>query len=379
MYARCFKCFWLLLLIAFATNTQAQSDSVATNTGWQKGTLEISGYIEAYYVRDFNRPDKQERPSFIYSHNRNNQVTVNLAYLKLNYTAQRLRANLAIMAGTYSMANLAQEPKLSKNMFEANAGLRLLKKQQLWLDAGIFASHIGFESAVSKDCWNLTRSILAENSPYYESGVKLSYTNPAGNLTAAVLLLNGWQHIQLRAAHTIPSFGWQVQGTIADKLVLNSSAFIGNDKPDSLRCMRYFHNFYAIYNPIEQLGITLGFDAGAEQQSRGSKQYNLWYSPVVIVRAVPIQQLAIAARFEYYSDAHGVLIATNTPNGFQTFGYSLNVDVIPFKNALIRFEGRLFQSRDKVFERTGHTPSHFNSFIGISVAYSFAHRFAKAF
>ncbi len=38
-------------------------------------------------------------------------------------------------------------------------------------------SHIGFESAVGSDCWNLTRSILAENSPYFESGIKLNYTN----------------------------------------------------------------------------------------------------------------------------------------------------------------------------------------------------------
>jgi hypothetical protein len=38
-------------------------------------------------------------------------------------------------------------------------------------------SHIGFESAIGKDCATLTRSILADNSPYYEAGVKIDITS----------------------------------------------------------------------------------------------------------------------------------------------------------------------------------------------------------
>jgi hypothetical protein len=38
-------------------------------------------------------------------------------------------------------------------------------------------SHIGFESVISADCWTLTRSLLAENSPYYETGMRLEATS----------------------------------------------------------------------------------------------------------------------------------------------------------------------------------------------------------
>ncbi|MFN8299543.1 MAG: porin [Chitinophagales bacterium] len=339
------------------------------------GSIDLSGYVEAYYMFDINQPQSGNRPSFIYSHNRHNELNINHAFIKLAYSAPRLRANLALMAGTYANANLAAEPGVLKNIYEANAGINLLKKKQLWLDAGVFASHIGFESAVSKDCWNLTRSILADNSPYYESGLKLTYSSDNGNFLASALVVNGWQRIQRVAASSLPSFGWQVQGTIAGKLLLNSSSFIGTDKPDSSRQMRYFHNFYAIYNPVSQFGLTLGFDVGAEQQSKGSSKYNMWYSPVLIARVVPTEKLAIAARFEYYSDKSGVIIPTNTPNGFQTFGYSLNLDVIPFANAIIRFEGRVFQSKtDEIFEKKGGSFTKFNPFVGFSFAYSFAHR-----
>ncbi len=341
-----------------------------------KGNLELSAYIEAYYMFDINNPASGNRPAFIYSHNRHNEFNVNLAYIKLNYTAARLRANIAIMAGTYSNANLSAEPGVLKNIFEANAGINLSKKKQLWLDAGIFASHIGFESAIGKDCWNLTRSILADNSPYYESGVKLTYTSDNGKFVASGLVLNGWQRIQKVGGSSLPSFGWQLQGKPNDKILINSSSFIGTDKPDSTRQMRYFHNLYATFTPTDKVGIIVGFDIGAEQKAKASKQYNLWYTPVLILRYAPIEKLALAARVEYYSDRNGVIIATGSPNGFETFGYSLNMDVIPFANAMIRIEGRVFQSRqDDIFEKRNGSFTKLSPTVGFSFAYAFAHQF----
>jgi hypothetical protein len=341
-----------------------------------KGNLEVSGYIEAYYLYDINNPANGNRPSFIYSHNRHNEFNVNLALIKLSYNAARLRANVAFMAGTYSNANLAAEPGVLKNIFEANAGINLSKKKQLWLDAGIFASHIGFESAIGKDCWAMTRSILADNSPYYESGVKLSYTSDNERFFASALILNGWQRIQKVDGNSLPSFGWQIYGKPTDKILINSSAFIGTDKPDDARQMRYFHNLYAIFEATEKFGITIGFDVGAEQKFKASKDYNVWYSPVVIARYAPIEKLALAARVEYYSDKNQVMIATGTTNGFETFGYSLNADIIPFQNAMIRVEGRLFQSRqDEIFERRNGNFTKLSPGVGFSFAYAFAHQF----
>lgn len=338
-----------------------------------KGNIELSGYAEVYYIYDINNPANGNRPAFIYSHNRHNEFNVNLAYIKLNYSAPRLRANIALMAGTYSNANLSAEPGVLKNIFEANAGINLSKKKQLWLDAGIFASHIGFESAVGKDCWNMTRSILADNSPYYESGVKLTYTSDNGKFLASGLVLNGWQRIQKVYGNSLPSFGWQIQGKPNEKILINSSSFIGTDKADSSRQMRYFHNLYATFTATDKFGVILGFDIGAEQKAKGSNQYNLWYSPVVIARYTPIEKLALAARVEYYSDQNQVLIATGSPNGFQTFGYSLNVDVIPFANAMIRVEGRVFQSRaDEIFEKRNGSFTQLSPSVGFCFAYAFA-------
>jgi Putative beta-barrel porin-2, OmpL-like. bbp2 len=48
-------------------------------------------------------------------------------------------------------------------------------------------------------------------------------------------------------------------------------------------------------------------------------------------------------------DKNGILIATGTENGFQTQGYSANVDFEPVKNVLWRIEIRAFKSKDDIF------------------------------
>ena len=85
-----------------------------------------------------------------------------------------MRANLALMAGTYAQDNLSAEQDALKLINEANVGFKISKTKNIWIDAGIMPSHIGWESAIGKDNMNLTRSLAAENSPYFETGAKIS-------------------------------------------------------------------------------------------------------------------------------------------------------------------------------------------------------------
>jgi len=330
----------ILLLAPWWANAQVDSSAIS---------FAISGYAEPYYGYDFGQPETGNRPGFVYAHNRHNEFNLNIAYLKGALNAQRVRGNLALMAGTYANTNLAAEPGTLQNVLEANAGVKLSKKADLWLDGGIFGSHIGFESAIGKDCWTLTRSMLADNSPYYEAGAKLSYTTPNGQWFISALVLNGWQRIQRLPGNSKISGGWQVQYKPNGKITLNSSSFFGSDKPDALSRNRFFHNFYGIFQCSDQLGLTLGFDTGWEESPVEGEKANFWYSPVAIGRYSFNDRLALAVRAEYYSDHYGVIINTGTENGFQTLGLSANLDVQVHRNALWRIEGKLFSSRDEIF------------------------------
>ena len=357
------KKIFLAMISIIALNSFAQSGST-------KNPLLISGYIETYYSFDFANPSDHNRPGFVYSHNRHNEVNLNLGFVKAAYATDKVRANFALMTGTYANANLTAEPGVLKNIFEANAGVKISKKKNLWVDAGIFASHIGFESAIGKDCWNLTRSILADNSPYYESGVKMSYTSNNEKWFLSGLILNGWQRIQRVNSNNTPAFGHQLIFKPNSKVTLNSSSFIGSDTPDSTRQMRYFHNFYGQFQLTEKFGMIFGFDIGAQQKTKNSNSYNTWYSPVLIMKYAPTEKISIASRGEYYSDANGVIVSTGTLNGFQTFGYSLNLDYQIMNNVVWRIEGRGFTSKDKIFTLNYH-PSSQNYFLTTALATSF--------
>lgn len=360
------------LLLGFSYSNAQLADTLANRPPalLQVPGLKVSGYIETYYVYDFNRPESNTRPGFIYSHNRHNEFNLNLGFIKANYDNGMVRGNLAVMAGTYANANMAAEDGVMKNIYEANVGIKIAKNSNLWIDAGIFASHIGFESAVGKDCWTMTRSLLADNSPYYESGAKLSYTSPSGQWFISGLVLNGWQRIKRPDGNSTPGFGHQVTYKPNDKVTLNSSSFVGNDKPDADRRMRYFHNFYGQFVVSPKFSLTAGFDIGAEQKARASEQYSSWYSPVLIGRYTLSEKAALVARAEYYADRDGVIIATGTPNGFKTFGYSLNFDYAVYSNVVWRIEVRTLNSKDQIFLQ-GATAAHNNTFAGTALALSF--------
>ena len=208
-----------------------------------KKPFTFSGYLETYYSYDFGNPDNHLRPGFVYSYNKHNEVNLNLGFAKVNYAKDNIRGNFALMAGTYAEYNLAAEQDLMKNIFEANVGVKISSKYNLWVDAGIMPSHIGFESAIGKDCMNLTRSILADNSPYYEAGVKIGYTSSSEKWYLAAMYLNGWQRTQKVDGNQTPAFGTQVTYKPSGKITLNWSTYFGNEQPDINRKWRYFNNF----------------------------------------------------------------------------------------------------------------------------------------
>ncbi len=353
-----FSCFSVSLL--FAQNE---------NSWQQKPSFRSSGLVDVYYVYDFNQPQAVKRQPFLFNYNRHNEFNLNLGFIKFGLEHEKYRANLALQAGTYCSDNYSDEPGSLKNIFEANVGLALNKKNNLWLDVGIFGSHIGFESAISTDNWTMTRSLLAENSPYYLSGAKLTY-NPNDDWELAGLVINGWQRMQRLQGNSLSSFGTQVKYRPTEKMTLNWSTFIGTDDPDTTRRMRYFNNFYGQIQMTQKLALIAGFDIGIQQRIKGSSNYDLWFSPVLIGQYAINQTWKTAIRAEYYQDETGIIIPMGTTKGFTARGLSVNLDYLPAPPILCRIEGRWLNSKDKVFEtNTGSKNSNF--IVGTSIAIRF--------
>lgn len=340
------RIFFTILLLQFFTTTTGQTDSTKTISSPK---LDITAYLDIFYAYDINKPTTSNRLPFLYNHNRHNNFNLNLGIISAKIQHNKYRVNLSLQAGTYTTDNYANEPGGLQNVYEANIGVALNKQKNLWADVGIMTSHLGFESAVSKDQWTLTRSLLAENSPYYLSGAKLTYTHK-NNWEFAALLCNGWQRITGVRGNSIPSAGTQIKYVLNNKYTFNWSTFYGTDYPDSIRKMRLYNNFYIKMQPSKRWGIIAGFDIGSEQKEKGSKNYNVWYSPVIIVRYAISESWFCAVRGELFNDEKNVLISINN-KPFFTRGISFNLDCNIDKNLLWRMEARYLNSTERIFQK----------------------------
>ena len=329
----------LLFVLLLSIESFAQEDSTKS--------IKVSTYVDMYYSYDFSNPMNFEKPDYNYNYKKHNQLNVNLAFVKLGYQTSRVRSNLALMTGNYAMYNLSAEPNWAKPLLEANIGYKIAKQQNIWVDAGVMPSHIGFESAIGADCWNLSRSLLAENSPYYETGIKFSYANKRENLYLAFHVLNGWQKIAVPNWDGKPSTGVQLTYKPSSTLTLNYSNFIGRIQLDTLDALRVFHNLYAIYEASPKTAFIFGFDIGTQKNAQSNAA--VWYTPVMIAKLNLNSKSKIAGRIEYYMDKNQVIIPTATPNGFQTFGVSVNYDrqILPY--VLLRTELKQYKSRDRIY------------------------------
>lgn len=332
--------------------------SVATAQTHQK-PLVIEGYGEVYYGFDFNTPSSNNRPDFVYSHNRHNEVNINLAMLRAQYEQDRVRANLGIMTGTYANANLAAEPGVLKNIYEANAGFRLTRKRDLWVDAGVFESHIGPEGAISMDCPTLTRSLIAEGSPYYEAGVRLSYTTVNQKWYIAFMHLNGWQRIQRPSGYSKPAGGMQLTYTPSDKVLFNLSTFVGSDRPDIDKSTRMFADFYTRIQLAKKWQVTATFDAGRDRYLwHGANAYLVegWLGSALILKYQATKRTAWVARGEYFYDPYGTVmpvVVKNVHPEFAIGAYSLGYDRWFTDKLLWRVEAKGYVGNNRSFRKDG--------------------------
>jgi hypothetical protein len=314
--------------------------------------VKVSGYAEVYYGYDLSRPPTGERPDLIYNYKRHNEVNVNLALVRVELDRADVRAAVGLMAGTYAQYNLAAEPDLLRNLYEARVGVRLSRTRDLWLDAGVFPSHIGAEGVIGLDNITLTRSFAAEASPYYEAGARVTYK--PGRWTMAFLVLNGWQHIQRPPGNSSLAVGTQLQYAPKEGTVFNWSTFVGSDTPDSLGLWRVFNNLYATVTS-ERSAMTVGVDVGLQKAPVEGDGPEGWITVYGMARGRIADRWWLVGRAEYLLDDQGVVTS-----GWDLAGVSAGVDLELADRASWRLEYRLLGGPNDRFIDVNGAPSNTN-------------------
>lgn len=325
----------------------------------------FSGFVETYYAYDFNQPKADSKLPFLYNYNRHNEFNINIGLLRAKVEYDNAYAVVSLQSGTYVDDNYANED--IKYLNEAYVGLYLDSSKKQSIEVGILPSYIGFESAVTASNLTLTRSLLADNSPYFMTGIKYNY-KPSEKWNFAALLTNGWQRINKPQKEVLPSFGTQIVYKSSANSTFNWSTFIGKEFNGLDFTMRYFSNLYYDQKWNAQWRTIVGFDYGLQDLSSTSNQHAIWFSPVIMAQYAINSKWQTAFRTEYYQDEENIIIASNAP--FKTLGFSLNLDYLPNSKVKIRTEARQLQSQEKVFLKNDN-PTNSNFFITTSLSFEF--------
>ena len=354
----------------------AQRDSTSTVT--PSDTLpkrSFGGFVDTYYAWDFNRPHNFDRP-YTTQPARHAEFNVNLAYIETKWSGPRYRGRLALQWGTSVQANYAGEPKLgsvsgpnvSQFLQEATVGYQVARN--VWLDGGIFFSHLGYEGWVSRDNISYTRSLVADFSPYYEAGAKITWAaTPA--LTATFVLINGWQDISVY--NTPPAVGVRFDYVLTPKVTLTYDNFVGNAAADSEPArIRAYHDVVAQYNPTDRWQLATAYAFGSQSRSTPSGGTATWWGITNFAKYRASSALSIVARAEAYSDPSQIIVITGNPACFQAWGASVGTDMNIIGPLLWRSEFRALRSTRAVWPL--HTAGRYgagNAFLVTSLALTF--------
>lgn len=316
-----------------------------------KSAVVFGGLVDAYIAYDLNRPSQFDR-AFSTVAARHNEFNVNMALLEVKVETSRVRGRVALQAGTEVQALYRDEPTtgvissstLSRHIQEAYAGYRF--GEEFWLDAGILASNLGFESMITKENWLYTHSLMSDLTPYYEAGVRASFRVIDG-VTAQIHMLNGWRNISENNA--AKGFGFRLEYIPEDWLVMTYNAFAGKEVGDR---RRLFQDGRLKIQVSERLEFAAIYGFGAQTRADSMRQ-EWWQTGTLLTRYQWSPKFALAARGEVFSDPNRIVAKVTTPNGFFVWGSALGADYSLATNLLARLEIRHLWSQDSIFPSKG--------------------------
>jgi len=300
--------------------------------------LQLHGFSDVFYALNTNRP--LDGASFIpgtgTTARRADEVNVNAAALDVALDPHPVGLHLTLAFGSGPDVVHSAEPagsatshEIWRSVYQASVSWMAPIGSGLLLEAGIYPSHIGYESFFSKDNWNYTRGWMGEFSPYYQTGLKASYAFDA-HWSAQVHFLNGWQTVgdNNRAKAVGTQIAWR-----GDRASFSLNTFAGPELPRDDSHWRLFGDVTAQIKATNRLTFGGTADVGWQDRPQGAA---LWHAAGLYARIVLTELAAIALRAEYYDDGDGFFsgAAQVLRDGTAT------LELRPAKQLIVKLEGR---------------------------------------
>lgn len=333
--------------------------------------VSISGYTDVYYAYYSDSVGTDQYQKFPVISPKSNVFGINIVQLSAQYTTDKIRATTTfhygdIPTGAWSSVNNILQ--------EANIGFRLHKK--IWLDAGLFKTHIGTEALLPKDNIASSLALISYYEPWFQSGVKLTY-NANDQWQLCLHVLNGYN--EFNDNNRFKSIGIAIGYTINSNGTINYNNMLGDELPDSRTThhLRFLNNLVFNYQLTSVLKTSIGVDYMIQQHATlpDERKTAAAYGGIFAVKYQIKPMIALYARAELFSDKHGFLTGTflNTENeltGLKATGITAGMEYKATSNSYIRLEARdmILDKKQHYFRTNGaNTNSRFEVMINAGI------------
>lgn len=322
------KTVFMLTISAFILSSFSISAKAAEEP------IKLEGYIDSYIAMDndsnvmFDTSKDKKRATNNRGLNalgfRKNEFNLNMAQLSVSKNADWYRGRFTLSYGTTPLQSWPME---YLPIQEAYAGIKAYNN--LWVDAGIFLTHIGVESLLPKNNHLSLLSLTTMYKPFYQSGVKVSY-KPVDQFEAQLHVLNGLGIIEDN--NNDKSLGWLLSYSPNASFNITDSGSIGNEeKAGDPAAFLAYNNLNLSYQPIDPLNLRASMDIAMKSNAMS----NLYYSGLVSGKYAINKNFALSLRGEMTNDDKKVLTV-----GTNGLGVTAGLEFKPTDNSYLRLEGR---------------------------------------
>ncbi|PSR52278.1 porin [Adhaeribacter arboris] len=388
---------FLLLIVTFVmgvfvANAQSDSTAAATATPTEEGSLSISGYVDAYYLYNTNKPESGLNQGRIFDLLHNN-FSLGLVQTALTYTKGKLKVVADLTYGPNAdLGNFSNYRTLNANKSDITSTSFAIKQaygtynftDKLALTVGQYGTHIGYELIDAPLNYNYSLSYLFGNGPFYHTGAKLDFaaSDKVGLMFGVV---NGWDALQdfnnkktlTAQVHLMPAEGFHLYANWIGGDEYNGNSAFGVEKGSYTSLFDLTTAFQV--SDAFKIGLNAAhgsFITGAASEVPGTRWMEdaTWWGAALYLNYAITDKFGLGLRAEKFDDKHGVRYFDK----IQATEFTLTGDIkLADGKFNLKPEVRFDSTKDPFFTSGASTLKKHQTTIGAAVVYSFDGRFGK--
>ncbi len=290
-----------------------------------KGSFAFSGYLDSYYMANFNKPASrsnlgQAGTARVFDQ-KSGQFQLGLVQAKVAYTNSKSEAVVDLTFGPNANLGNYGNSAFSTALAIKQAYFTYKFTDKFSMTAGQFGTHIGYEVIDAPANFNYSLSNLFNNGPFYHTGLKATYafTDKVSLMVGVVNNVDGLGDNNRKKGiisqlFVSPAANWNVYLNF-----INSNEANPDEEGDSPSAHYRMFDITTSYQVSEKflvgLNAAYGSQKGDYQGAGGPLDTQSWGGAAIYSNVAISDNFAIGARYEYFNNDNGVRGLLAFPDG----------------------------------------------------------------